>query len=200
FFHVNELGPLILLICLLQLVGRQIAGSTSIFYRCARGFGAVTFLLYAGFGIEEWKPRTASQFFIIGVQAVLAMGTMHGLAIVILPFLHFLYEHLWARPLKRRRFLDQERALKEAIEKQELDAAASKQAASEELKKLEQRRRDEEARRPPPPTREESLAAARDRHDRTVQLLESANLDEAELRAARNRAKQQYLREIDSLL
>ena len=59
---------------------------------------------------------------------------------------------------------------------------------------------EEAANKPPPPTREELLKAAKERHDATLKLLESAALDDIELCAAQAKAKQQYLRELDEAM
>lgn len=53
---------------------------------------------------------------------------------------------------------------------------------------------------PPPPTREELERQARKRYESTLRALEAAALDEMELQAARAKAKQLYLRELDRLM
>ncbi len=53
---------------------------------------------------------------------------------------------------------------------------------------------------PPPPTREERLAAAKQRYESSLQMLASAGLDEIEFKAAQEKAKQQYLRDLDGVL
>ncbi len=50
------------------------------------------------------------------------------------------------------------------------------------------------------PTAEELAAAAMDRYKRRLRLLARANLDEIELSAGCERAKQQYVRELDEIL
>lgn len=52
----------------------------------------------------------------------------------------------------------------------------------------------------PPPTREELLKAANERYEAALRLLENANLDSTELRAAQEKAKQQYLRDLDEAM
>ena len=51
-----------------------------------------------------------------------------------------------------------------------------------------------------PPTSEQQSAAALQRYERTLRLLAKAKLDELELSAARERAKQQYLRDLDRVM
>lgn len=62
------------------------------------------------------------------------------------------------------------------------------------------RKYEELANRPPPPTQEERIAAAKRRYDARVSALENAGLDEMEVGAAREHAKQQYLRDLDEAL
>ena len=53
---------------------------------------------------------------------------------------------------------------------------------------------------PPPPTTEERAAEALKRYESKLQLIANARLDEVELKAARERAKQQYLRDLDEAM
>lgn len=53
---------------------------------------------------------------------------------------------------------------------------------------------------PPPPTPEERADAALRRYQARLQLLTKANLDETERQAARDRAKQHYLRDLDGVM
>ena len=53
---------------------------------------------------------------------------------------------------------------------------------------------------PPPPTPEERADAALRRYQARLQLLAKANLDGTERQAAQDRAKQQYLRELDQVM
>jgi hypothetical protein len=81
-----------------------------------------------------------------------------------------------------------------------------RKAAEAEIKHRERmlrQQREERAKMPPPPpppTRESLAAAARERLSATLRFLEAANLDALELQAARQRAKQQYLRELERLM
>lgn len=200
FFRLSEAGPLILLICLLWFVGGQIAGEHAAPRWWARGFAAAGFLSYAAFAIDRWGPRTPSEFLTVGLQALLAMGTVHGLALVTLPVVRFLYVHLWATPLERHRARAKERDQKVEAERQKREAAAQEQQDRERKAELERRKKEEIANRPPPPTRQERVAAAQQRFEATLRMLSTAGLDDTELQAARERAKQQYLRELDEAI
>lgn len=53
---------------------------------------------------------------------------------------------------------------------------------------------------PPQPTRSERAASARERYEEKLRTLEKAGLDDVELNAAREQAKQAYTRELDEIL
>ncbi len=200
FFTLRDTIPLVLLIGLLQFVGSQMAGNNSTVLWWARGCAAAGFLLFAGLGIEAWRPTRAGDFLALGVRALLAMGTIHGLARVTVPAICFLHLHLWATPLKNQRAWAEERARQAAAEKDAREKAERERVERERLAEEVRRRQEEIARRPPPPNREELVAAAKQRHESILRTLESAGLDETELRAAREKAKQQYLRELDEAM
>jgi hypothetical protein len=60
--------------------------------------------------------------------------------------------------------------------------------------------RQQAANRPPPPTREQLAYEARQRYDATLGIIDASRLDETEAKAARQKAQQKYLREMDGLL
>lgn len=200
FFRLSEAVPLILLICLLHFVGGQICGDHAAPRWWARGFAAAGFLFYAALAIDAWQPRTPSDFLTAGLQALLAMGTVHGLALVTLPIIRFMYVHVWAEPLQRQRACAEEQARRRQADQREREAEQRRQEKSEQKAQDERRRQEELANRPPPPTREERLASAQQRYDATLRMLASAGLDDTELQSARERAKQKYLREVDEIM
>ena len=86
------------------------------------------------------------------------------------------------------------------------DAIRESQEQAEQLIRDElwqrdrERREREQAEHNRPPSRDEVLAAARERYESTLRMLETAGLDEVELTAARARAKQKLLRQLDGLM
>lgn len=200
FFNLQDTVPLLLLICLLEFVGKQMSGDDGTVLWWARGFAGAGFLCYAAAGIDAWHPTKAGDFLLIGIRALLAMGTVHGLARVLLPIIGFFYRHLWAIPAERHRKWMDEQEQRAAAEGAQRAKAEQEQAERERQAEAERRRAEELARRPPPPTREERLAAAKQRYDSTLGVLSSAGLDDIELTAAKEKAKQQYLRELDEAL
>ena len=86
------------------------------------------------------------------------------------------------------------------LEKERRKTAQTEIAHRERLLRKQEEERAKLPPPPPPPTREALAAAARERLEATLRFLETANLDAMELQAARLRAKQQYLRELERLM
>ncbi len=200
FFDLRDAVQLVLLICLLRFVGQQMGEANHLMYWSARTCGVVIFALYVWLGIEAWNPRRAEEFLSLGVRALLAMGIAHALARIVLSILLFFYRILWLKPLAQQRAWAQELARRSAAAKAALAEAEQRQAEQLQLAELQRQREEELARRPPPPTREELMAAAKQRYESRLHALSAADLDELELRTAKEKAKQQYLREIDGVI
>src|SRR5439155_8093354 len=133
FFRLSDAVPLLLLIALLEFVGAQVSGNSSTIRLWARAIAALSFLLYAGFAIAAWRPATPTAFLVMTAQAVLAMGTAHGVALVTLPVVRFLYEHLWVKPLERQRKLQEAQARQAAAEKEAREKAEQEEAARAQM-------------------------------------------------------------------
>lgn len=200
FFSLKDTVPLILLICLLEFVGGRMTGESNAPRLWARRFAAAGFLLYACLAIAETEPATPSEFLSLSLQALLAMGTVRGLALVTLPVVRFLYLHAWAAPVQRQCAAEEQRARQAEALKRESEAAESIRAEQERKAEQQQRQDEEAASRPPPPTREDRMAAAKARYDAALGMLAKASLNDTELHAARERVKQQYLRELDEVI
>ncbi len=200
FFSPREVFPLGLLIVLLRVVGGQMAGDSKVIQRCAQGGAAAAFLLYAGCGLDYFRPAEPVDYLDLTFRAVLAMGVAHGVVRVTMPAAHYLYVNLWAEPVAQHRAWAAARARKEAHEKQTREEAEEVRAEQQRLADHVQKQREEVANRPPPPSREERLAAAKEQYEATIRMLEAAGLDDIELRAASRKAKQSYLREVDRIM
>lgn len=199
FFDLQDVIPLVLLIWLLAFVGGQMSTNEDDRW-WARGFAVVGFLLYCGFAIEAWQPSRAGDFLELGVRALLAMGIVHGLARIAVPIVRFLYKHLWAEPMAKQRAWAEEKERRDAAERAACEKAEAEQAERKRQEDEQRRRQEELANRPPPPTREERMESAKQRFEKTMRTLTAAGLDEIEMKAAHERAKQQYLRDIDEAL
>src|SRR3954471_9430267 len=94
YFSLREYMPNLLTIVLLEFVGRQMAGTGHLPRWIARGFAAVGIFGYAVVGIATWKPATPWEFVEVMLRSMLAMWTVHGLIVVLLPTTYWLYQHL----------------------------------------------------------------------------------------------------------
>jgi hypothetical protein len=108
--------------------------------------------------------------------------------------------HWWrktapARDERRR----ERRAKKHELHLRRISERETTQRLTERNRHEEELRR-QAANRPPPPSREQLSNEARERYDAALRLLDTARLDEAEMHAARQAAKQRYLRELDRAL
>jgi|ERR1051326_705910 hypothetical protein len=196
FFNFRDTVPLILLICLLEFVGRQMSGSDPTVLWWARAIAGAAFLGYAGCAIDTYEPQIAAEFLTVAVRSLLAMGNAHGLARVTVPVVCFFYRHLVAEPLASQRRLAAQREARQAQEKSQREFAERERVKRDHEAEEKRRKEEEFANKPPPPTRQELMAAAKKRFDETLAMLPTAGLDEVELKAAQDKAKQQFLREL----
>ena len=154
FFSLNDWLPLILLICLLYFVGRQVAGDSAADRWWARGFGIAGFLFYVGAGIARWGVRTPTGIFQICVQATFAMATVFGAALVTVPIVRFLHEQLWTRPRaltatdsrkREQAVIEQRRREKEDERRREPDRERERKEYEKQAKEraFEQKRRED---------------------------------------------------------
>ena len=187
FFSLKDFIPLVLLIVLLQFVGKQMGGDHPTVRRWARA-------------ISERGPRNALNFLGITIQALLAMGTMHGLAQVLLPILYFFYLHVWVKSVEANQAWAAERAFQEDRERLAREQKQREEAQRERVAEQERKRREAIEQQPPPPTREERLATAQQTYETKLRVLAAAGLDDIELRTAQEKAKQQYVRELDEAM
>lgn len=171
---------------------------------------ALGFLAAAGDAAYLWgehEPTTVSQVANVALLALIfgLLATTAGW--VAFGVLEFVHEHTLGRLLEaaRRRREEAKRA-REHAEWQAMELAEKEEAMrlrrEEAERAAEERRRERErlANLPPPPTREQLAAAAKERYEKTLRLLEGAGLSEIELQAGREHAKQKYLKEIHEVM
>ena len=200
FFDLDDAIPITLLVCLLRFVGGQMDDRDSTVRWWTRGFAGAAFLLYAAAGVAHYAPSTAWEFAALALRSILAMGTAGAVACVLVPVACFFHRHLCAEPRRKERERAAEKARQDATDDHRREEAERERLERQRLDEEESRRREEIASRPPPPTREERMAAARRRHESTLALLEGSGLDAIELQAAKLKAKQSLLKELDGLL
>src|SRR5438045_3658529 len=117
FFSLKDTLQLVLLIWLLWFVGTRMGGDNATVLWWARGCAAAGFFFYVGLGIDAWHPTRAGDFLALGIRALLAMGTVHGLARVTVSIVCFLYQYLWVKPKAHQRALAEKKASRDAAEK-----------------------------------------------------------------------------------
>lgn len=100
-----------------------------------------------------------------------------------------------------------EKAFKDFLEHEQLREGIEHRRKQEERTQerheleMSQKKAEIEQQQPkPPPSQGEVFAAAKKRFDETLRMLESAGLDDIELEAGRERAKQKFLKDIDGVM
>lgn len=190
----GECLELVVLISLLCFVGEQMSTARS--EPWARRIAGAGFITYGILGIAAWEPASAGECVAIAFRALLFCGVVLGLAKIAAPAAIYVWDNTGARYLaavKRRRELQRQQ------EEQEAKRQAEELAA--QLEREEQERRAAEiANRPPPPTPEARAAAAKQRYEARLDVIENSGMDELERNAAQEKAKQQYLQELDQTI
>ncbi|MFO0826137.1 MAG: hypothetical protein U0792_23975 [Gemmataceae bacterium] len=183
----------------LSFVARAVANHLPRFTR-GMVWSAIAALLLVGYlGFTEVRPRSGDQVFALLLVAWIASAAAALVAAVLLPPIVAVIdgwremEQVWATEAQRR-----ERDEKERTEREK--AESERKAAESERKVREEAARAAAERTPPPPTKEERVAAARAVHEQTLALIAKAGLSESELHAATEKAKQDYLKQLDGIL
>ena len=169
--------------CLADTVGGAIVGAA---------LGGITLLLTFILGVEQGYESSR-----LTVTALCLAGITVGSTWVVLAILTALTHEpfLLVQEFRERRRCKAERLALEKEEQERRDAVLRHQ---EELARIAANRKPEPS--PPLPTTQEILTQAKDRYDARLRMLQTAGLDDIELNAARTRAKQQYLQEIDHVM
>jgi hypothetical protein len=162
--------------------------------------GFVVLLGVAGEGYVEVRPATSYEVFAIVLVAVIAASGASLAAAVALPPL----VEVWERWRKFGADIEQE-ARARALEKARVEE--QRRRDEERRREREERAREDEYRRslpqpppPPTPTRSDRIAAAKRKYGELLADLEAAGLNELELAAARERARQLYLTDLDQAM
>jgi hypothetical protein len=149
-------------------------------------------LSVAGYAYIEVRPVRPFEILGIAIIAGIAACVAALATAVILPPLAWVLDS-WRTGVDRRK-AEAEQRLRE--EQQRLLQEQAERARWERAQAAAAYRRSV----PPPPTRQEKAQAVRQRYEETLRLLEGADLDDLERKAARDQAKQKYLRELDGLV
>jgi hypothetical protein len=180
----------------LQVVVNRVA---SHFPRFARGMwwtAIATLLVAGGVGYAEVRPAGPIPAFGVAIVAWICASAAALASIVLVPPFASLYRG-WQDAAAERERLSEQRRREEADAQQR---AAAQEAAEQARRRAEADRLEAERAKPRPPTRAERIAEAKARYDTALALIDESGLSDVELRAARLKAKQAYLKELDQVL
>ncbi len=177
FVSLDEVVPLMLLTAVVGFVGSQGCGKTE--WRWAGRIGFLAFIAYGIARWAEWTPDGPSGFATRAFRSLLAAGLAGAVATVVLPVLTHAGKGVAAMFPERPKPVSEPAVKPAEVPKPDPPAPPPP---------------------PPPPTPEEQAAAAKQKYDAKLALLAAAGLDPSERHAAGEKAKQDYLKELDALL
>lgn len=179
FINFDEIGALLVLIIILVWTGAMMAEQQENTSRRAWRLSAAGFLIYEACAIYTWGADDASDFVLITIRALLAGALSLGVALIVLSTITGVIEILTPKDyMPMRPQLDDHQPTP-------LEIPAVPPPPPPPL---------------PPPTREELAKAALERYEEKLALIEKAKLHDFERDAAKERAKQQYMRELDEVM
>jgi hypothetical protein len=192
---LNEVVPIMALTYLLAMVGSLMIHPRSVDALWAGRIAAGTFIVYTLAGLVAWAPSRVSEALSIVVKAILAAGLVWAISRIVLPVFFFVYDRTVGA------------AIREA-EKAREDLIAGrwwcifdyiKRKDFEEQRRLEQKEK-EGAAAPISVDVEVVAREAKKRYERKLAVIEAAAMGQDEREAAKRKAHQQYLRELDGAL
>lgn len=173
-------------------VGHCAIGQDHVLRRIGAALGGVAFLVTVWIGTAQGGDAGTLAVGSLGWACVMVGASWIVLAIIAPPC-RYVITSIRAAQRERERRAEHERWAAAERERQEDD-----RRRKEELRlQMEAERRKAAESMKPEPTRQERIAEAKREYENTLRTLEEAGLDAIELNAARERAKQKYLRELD---
>ncbi len=176
FVSLDEVVPLVLLMALLGFVGCQASGKVE--SQWAARVGLIAFLAFAAAGWSEWQPESPAEFATLALRALMAAGLAAAASAVVLPVITYAVSSIAAlfpkQPPKPEPVAQPKKELPE--EPVIVEPVA------------------------PPLTGEEKAAAAKKKYEAKLAMLDAAGLDPTERHSAGEKAKQDYLRELDDAM
>jgi hypothetical protein len=151
--------------------------------------GIATLLLVGGFGYAKVRPAEPETVFGLAIVSWICFSLAALATIVFVPPFASLYEGWKNMAVDRKWEAEQQRQREEKAE-------ANRLIAEERIREAERPKPE----KPKPPTRAERIALAKAKHETAVAMLEDSGLSDTELRAGKEKAKQEYLRELDQVL
>lgn len=180
FINLEDFVPLALLVIVLCVVGSQMAAVSSTAQRLAKILAACGFVTFAIVGIAEWQAETPWEFLQVVIRSLIAGGLVLGLSLVLLPMLVVVYRNTLGLVLANG-----EMKPEQPQQRKERDVPVEKSDPPPPI---------------PPPTAAERASTAQQRYEERLRVLATAKLDDTELKAAQDRAKQLYLKDLNEVM
>ena len=177
WFQLSEFFPLVVLIFLLAFVGRQIAPASGDAQKRARVVFVMAFLAYACMDLCTSGISDVMETMLMVIRAILAGGIAFGLGSVGFSLTAVVQEYV------------------ESLQKTKPLPSTIVAPIPEPDEPPPQKEPP-----PPPPTIDERAEQARQQYRHRLELIEKANLGQLEETAAKEKAKQSYLRDIDGVI
>lgn len=178
WFQLTEFIPIMALTFILTFIGKNMAADYEQVQRCNSWFTAIAFLIYASMGISEWGIWDATRAVVIAMRALLAAAVAYGVGSI----LFSVFFALWLQW--------------EVIKPKPKRPVWIEPAPIAPIEKLPEPKPPP----PPPPSPEERASRARTQYEERLELIAWANLGELEETAAKEKALQSYLKEIDKVI
>jgi hypothetical protein len=183
----------------LQVVVNRVAYH---FPRFARGMwwtAIATLLVVGGLGYAEVQPAEPMPAFGVAIVAWICASAAALASIVLVPPFASLFQGWKDIAAERERRAEQQRREHEE-ERQRAALEEQAKAAEQDRRRAEALRLEAERLKPRPPTRAERITEAKAKYEAALALIEESGLVDAELRAAKLKAKQEYLKDLEQVL
>ncbi len=182
WFRLDEFFPIVMIALILAFVGQQMTVKYAGIEQRAGWLSAAAFILYAGMGLRVWGIHDHTEVVLIAVRGMLASAVAFGIGSIGFAILFVL----------QTRFNELKQTLmKKNAVKPEPPPVEIIEIAPEPIPVPPP---------PPPPTREELAAAAREKYEERLAVINGSKLDPIADSAARLHAQQLYMQELDKAL
>lgn len=181
-FHLVMNDDVLSLFCLyaiLAIVGSNMVEEYPTLRKAGWRGAGLAYVVFSGYAMSVLRPTTASALAGIAFRGLFAAGLACAAGWIVLSLAAYAVRLV---PERRTPQVPAGDGFPEPREPPREDTTVTKPAP------------------PPPPPPEERAHAALQRYKAKLQFLARANLDETERQAAQDRAKQQYLRELDEVM
>lgn len=189
---MDPCGGLVLAVAVL-VVGCAATGQNQRLRSIGASIGGIVFLLTMVCGLVSNAVNIGNLALLSVTGACAAVGATWILTPFIVSILNSLLEPLRVRRERQRE--DERRRYADLCEQQRYEAQRCHEQEMARLKATHSRPEP-----PRPPTEDERIADAKRQYEARLRTLETAGLNDVELSAARQYAKEKYLRELENIL